>query len=307
MRRIGAVEVMFRHRGPPFRKGSVTTRYPRLCDHGGGHLFGFPMSKQRILVVEDDAPIRRGIVLSLRFNGYDPIEAADEASGLRLAAEDVDLLLLDLNLPDGDGLRVLQAVRARSTTVPVIILTARGEEVDRVKGLRLGADDYVVKPFGAQELLARIEAVLRRSPRRPASRLHLRVPGGHLDLGTREICFEDGDRTTLSEREAELLGFLVQHAGRMVSRDEILAKVWHLNPDAVETRTVDMHIMRLRTKLRDDAGNPRIILTLRGRGYCFQADAADGLRPDTKWGSTGGDAERPEGAGGPPSFTSGHA
>ena len=235
------------------------------------------MDKQRILVVEDDPAIRKGVAHSLRFNGYEVVEAVDEAGGLEAAATPFDLLLLDLNLPGGDGLAILKAVRAADAAVPVIILTARGDEDDRVKGLRLGADDYVVKPFGALELLARIEAVLRRSPSRPAGPRLVPVPGGVLDLGNRELRFEDGQRTALSEREAELLAFLARNAGRAVSRDEILAQVWRLNPDAVETRTVDMHVTRLRAKLRDDAAEPRIILTLRGRGYAFApGGSADG-------------------------------
>lgn len=228
------------------------------------------MSKQCILVVEDDAAIRRGIVHSLHFHGYEVREAGDVPEGLaRAAAGAFDLLLLDLNLPGGEGLDILRAVRARSSAVPVIILTARGDEEDRVRGLKLGADDYVVKPFGAMELAARIEAVLRRSPARPEAPREVPVPGGVLDLGHRELRFEDGAATPLSEREAELLLFLVTHSGRAVGRDEILAQVWRLNPDAVETRTVDMHVARLREKLRDDAAAPRIILTLRGRGYQF--------------------------------------
>jgi DNA-binding response OmpR family regulator len=136
------------------------------------------MSKQRILVVEDDAAIRRAILMGLRFNGYDPIEAPDAGLGREMALrETYDLLLLDLNLPDGDGLEILRAVRERDTVLPVIILTARGDEGDRGKGLKLGADDYVVKPFGASELLARIEAVLRRSPSRPAAPTQVGVPG----------------------------------------------------------------------------------------------------------------------------------
>lgn len=227
------------------------------------------MSKQRVLIVEDDPAIRRGVVHSLRFNGYEVLEAGDEAEGLRAAAGAIDLLLLDLNLPGGDGLEILRSVRQRSSAVPVIILTARGDEEDRVKGLKLGADDYVVKPFGALELLARIEAVLRRSPARPAESREIAVPGGILDLGKRELRFEDGERTALSEREAELLAFLARNPGRAISRDEILAQVWRMNPDVIETRTVDMHVTRLRGKLRDDASEPRIILTLRGRGYAF--------------------------------------
>ncbi|MFN8012748.1 MAG: response regulator transcription factor [Holophagaceae bacterium] len=233
------------------------------------------MDKQRILVVEDDPAIRKGVAHSLRFNGYEVVEAVDEAGGLQAAASPFDLLLLDLNLPGGDGLGILKAVRASNAAVPVIILTARGDEDDRVKGLRLGADDYVVKPFGALELLARIEAVLRRSPSRPAGSRLVSVPGGVLDLGKRELRFDDGATSPLSEREAELLAFLARNAGRAVSRDEILAQVWRLNPDAVETRTVDMHVTRLRAKLRDDAAEPRIILTLRGRGYAFAPGAGE--------------------------------
>lgn len=234
------------------------------------------MNKQRILVIEDDAAIRRGILHSLRFNGYEVLEAADHRTGLELAsAQTCDLTLLDLNLPDGDGLEILKRLREASSTAPVIILTARGDEADRVKGLKHGADDYVVKPFSVMELLARIEAVLRRSPARPAESLQVAVPGGVLDLGRRELHFEDGTRTALSEREAELLSYLARNSERAVGRDEILARVWHMNPDALETRTVDMHIARLREKLRDDSAQPRIILTLRGRGYQF----APGGRP----------------------------
>lgn len=224
----------------------------------------------RILVIEDDPSIRRGILHTLRFNGFETLEAPDDTVGLQLAMnESFDLLLLDLVLPGGDGLDILKQVRARSGRVPVIILTARGDEEDRVKGLQLGADDYVVKPFSVKELLARIEAVLRRSPDRPADALRVRVPGGALDLGTRELKFDDGACVPLSEREAELLQYLLKNAARAVSRDELLARVWHLNPQAVETRTVDMHVARLREKLRDSAAEPRIIVTLRGRGYQF--------------------------------------
>jgi DNA-binding response OmpR family regulator len=233
------------------------------------------MTKQRILVIEDDAAIRRGVVASLRFHGYDTLEAGDEGVGRELALrEGYDLLLLDLNLPDGDGLTILRCVREREVALPVILLTARGAEEDRVLGLKLGADDYVVKPFSVSELMARVEAVLRRSPGRPKPVLTVAVPGGELDLGKRELRFTDGRRTPLSEREAELLAYLVRNPGRAIGRDEILAQVWRLNPDAVETRTVDMHIVRLREKLGDAGAAPKVILTLRGRGYQFAGDGA---------------------------------
>jgi len=227
--------------------------------------------QQRVLVVEDDTAIRRGILHALRFQGYETLEAGEFADGLEQAINgEYDLILLDLVLPGGDGLDILKEARARRGPLPVIILTARGEEEDRVRGLRLGADDYVIKPFSVKELLARVEAVLRRSPERPHEPTNLPVPGGVLDLGHGELVFEDGTRCPLAEKEADLLRYLIQNRGRVLSRDELLARVWHLNPDAVETRTVDMHIARLREKLRDDPEHPRLIVTVRGRGYTFE-------------------------------------
>jgi len=229
--------------------------------------------QQRVLVIEDDAAIRRGILHALRFQGYETLEACEFADGLEQAVGGAyDLILLDLVLPGGDGLDILKEARARRGALPVIILTARGEEEDRVRGLKLGADDYVIKPFSVKELLARVEAVLRRSPERPQALTNLPVPGGLLDLGHGELLFEDGARCPLAEKEAELLRYLIQNQGRVLSRDELLARVWHLNPGAVETRTVDMHIARLREKLRDDPEHPRMIVTVRGRGYTFEVD-----------------------------------
>jgi DNA-binding response OmpR family regulator len=227
--------------------------------------------QQRVLVIEDDTAIRRGILHALRFQGYETLEAEEFADGLEQAVNgEYDLMLLDLVLPGGDGLDILKEARAQRGLLPVIILTARGEEEDRVRGLKLGADDYVIKPFSVKELLARVEAVLRRSPERPHQATHLPVPGGILDLGHGELLFEDGTRCPLAGKEADLLRYLIQNQGRVVSRDELLARVWHLNPDAVETRTVDMHIARLREKLRDDPEQPRLIVTVRGRGYTFE-------------------------------------
>lgn len=228
------------------------------------------MAKARILVVEDDAAIRRGIVDALQFSGFSTLEAAAARAGLDTAVgADFDLLLLDLVLPGGDGLDILREVRKTRPTLPVIVLTARGEEADRVAGLRQGADDYVVKPFSVKELLARVEAVLRRSPERPADISTVRVPGGTADLARREVRFEDSGRVELSEREVELLRYLASNTGRAISREEILSRVWRLDPTGIETRTIDMHIARLREKLRDDPTAPRIILTVRGKGYMF--------------------------------------
>jgi len=226
------------------------------------------MARHRILIVEDDAAIRQGIVDALEFEGYTTLEAPDGDSGAEMGVSvDCDLILLDLVLPGRDGLDVLSDVRAARPTLPVIILTARGEEADRVHGLRLGADDYVVKPFSVKELLARVEAVLRRSPERPSDVHRVAFAGGVADLARREVSFRDGERRELSEREAELLRYLATNAGRAISREEILARVWRMDPLGIETRTIDMHVARLREKLRDDSAHPAIILTVRGKGY----------------------------------------
>jgi DNA-binding response OmpR family regulator len=230
------------------------------------------MNGKRILVVEDDAAIRRGLVDALSFAGYATLEASEGAAALASALEsDCDLLLLDLVLPGCDGLTVLRELRGARSPLPVIVLTARGAEDDRVRGLGLGADDYVVKPFSIKELLARIEAVLRRAPARPPSVQRLTFEGGLADLEGNEVRFDDGGRCELSERERELLHYLACHAGRAVSRDELLGRVWGLNPSGITTRTIDMHIARLREKLHDDPGNPRIVLTVRGQGYMIAA------------------------------------
>ncbi len=227
------------------------------------------MSGKRILVIEDDRAIRRGIVDVLEVEGYTTFEAPDFTQGKAVATEaDVDLLLLDLILPDGHGFDLLAAVRATRPTLPVIVLTALGQERDRVRGLKLGADDYVVKPFSVNELLARVEAVLRRSPARPQDVSVLQIGDVTVDFARCEIQHPDGERVELSVRELELLRYLAQHGGRAVSRDELLQNIWHVAPRAIlETRTIDMHIKRLRKKLRDSATQPTRILTVRGKGY----------------------------------------
>jgi DNA-binding response OmpR family regulator len=231
-----------------------------------------------ILTVEDDAAIRRGIADALRFAGYRVLQSGrgDEALAMALQQE-FDLLLLDLVLPGLDGLEILRQVRQLRPTLPVIILSARGAEDDRVAGLQWGADDYVVKPFSVKELLARVEAVLRRSPQRPLDVDAVPIPGGCADFQRREIRFHDGGRADLSEREMELLRYLVSNRGRAVDRDELLANVWRISPRGLPTRTIDMHVARLREKLRDVSADPRVLLTVRGKGYMFAAgNAASG-------------------------------
>ncbi len=228
------------------------------------------MQPTRILVIEDDSAIRRGLVDALEFTGYQVLQAADGSEGMKLALRSTyDLLLLDLILPGLSGFEILQQLRETRPSLPVIILTARGEEADRVRGLRLGADDYVVKPFSVRELLARVEAVLRRSPERPMPLNRVPLPNGVADLSRCEVRYGNGQRTELSGREVELLRYLASHAGRAISREEILQRVWRLEPRHLETRTIDMHIASLREKLRDDASEPKVLLTVRGKGYMF--------------------------------------
>jgi DNA-binding response OmpR family regulator len=242
------------------------------------------MAIARVVVIEDEPAIRRGVVDVLRASGYEAVEACDGEQGLREGLRiGVDLLLLDLLLPKKDGLDVLAEVRKIQPTLPVIILTARGTEDDRVRGLKLGADDYVVKPFSARELLARVEAVLRRSVDRPTEVRGAKLGRALIDLDRREIRWSEKDRTELSETEAALLGFLVANKDRAVSRQELLTRLWGIGCTDAETRTIDMHMVRLRAKLRDPSGaeTPEAILTVRARGYMagpdLQAVVAKGM------------------------------
>lgn len=232
------------------------------------------MSQRRILVVEDDAAIRRGLVDALRFGGYAVHEAADGRSGLAAAlGEDLDLVLLDVMLPGMNGFDALAALRRAKPALPVIMVTARGAEDDRVHGFAGGADDYVVKPFSAKELLARVAAVLRRSAERPKHLGRLDVAGRRVDFETRDVTRPGAQRAQLSEREADVLRYLAQSDGRVVSRDELLQRVWGLDPKGVTTRTVDMHVARIREKLGDDAEAPRLLVTVRGVGYRLERGA----------------------------------
>lgn len=229
----------------------------------------------KIVVVEDEPAIRRGVVDVLELSGYAVEEAADGLAGLEAATKaPADLVLLDLLLPKMDGLEVLRCIRKKRPTLPVIILTARGGEDDRVRGLRLGADDYVVKPFSAKELLARVEAVLRRSPHRAGEVLQAKLGHAKLDLKRGEVRWGKETCAELSETETALLRYLLQHRDRIVTRDELLLWVWGVSPDYLETRTIDMHVARMRAKLRDPSGKtvPDAVVTVRGRGYMASPD-----------------------------------
>jgi DNA-binding response OmpR family regulator len=222
------------------------------------------MNARVILVIEDDLAIRRGMAAALRHAEYEVREAGDGVAGAELAlVGDLDLVLLDLVLPRRDGLEVLRRIRSADPALPVIVVTARGAEEERVRGLEMGADDYVVKPFSARELLARVEAVLRRSPGRPQPIRHLLLATGEVDLDRCEMRLAGGGREELSKLEADVLRYLAKSGDRLVSRDELLARVWQQKPHLIATRSVDMTIARLRKKL----GGREVLVTVRGKGY----------------------------------------
>ena len=228
------------------------------------------MSEITILVIEDDPAVRQGIVDVLEYAGYRTLEAADGHAGMELALKaHFRLLLLDLVMPGPSGFEILAALKRKRPGQAVIILSARGEEGDRVRGLVNGADDYVVKPFSMKELLARVDAVLRRTCERSAPADSRSIPGGEVDFKERTLTYQDGRRVDLSERENDLLRYLIDTQGRTVSREEILRQLWGLDPDRTETRTIDMHIMHLRTKLGDS--DQSLLTTVRGKGYCWTA------------------------------------
>jgi DNA-binding response OmpR family regulator len=233
-------------------------------------------SKKTVLVVEDDAAIRRGLVDALQFAGFEVIACSDGEQGLATAlSAQLDLAVLDVMLPKRDGFAILAEVRRSRPALPVILVTARGAEQDRVHGLQTGADDYVVKPFSSKELLARVQAVLRRSAERPSDVARVAVAGRAIDFERREIERPDKSRVLLSEKEAELLRYLVQNRGRAIARAELLERVWGLPAGGdTATRAIDMHIVNLRDKLADAPERPQVVLTVRGKGYMLAAEVA---------------------------------
>jgi DNA-binding response OmpR family regulator len=223
------------------------------------------VTRAHILLVEDDRDLATGLTDALELEGYRVSHAADGRTGLREALRAAhDLVLLDAMLPELGGFDVLRDLRARRCEVPVILLTARGEELDKVRGLKLGADDYVTKPFGIMELLARIEARLRRGSAAAAC-----VQLGEVVVDFRARTARRRERTlSLTAREFEVLELLSARRGEAVSRADLVARIWGTDEDAeVTTRAVDQHVASLRRKLGDDAERPRIIETVYGYGY----------------------------------------
>ena len=221
---------------------------------------------KHILIVEDSEDLAFGLRNNLEFEGYKVLVTHDGKTGLDWAINKAfDLVILDLSLPKIDGLEVLENIRKRKKNLPVLVLTARQEEIEKVRGLKSGADDYVTKPFGILELLARVEALLRRSDNFVSD---IEIIGAlQIEISARSVMLE-GKRIDLAPREFDLLLALVEHRGRVVSRQQLLTDVWR-HQGQVVTRTVDTHIAELRRKLEKDAANPKYIKTVRKAGYRF--------------------------------------
>ena len=226
------------------------------------------MSK-KILIVEDDTTVRETLALNLNTEGYDVATAADGEAGLTQAREsDFDLVVLDVMLPGLDGLSICRLIR-KDSNVPILILTARGTEVDKIVGLESGADDYIVKPFGLGEFLARVRAALRRSTSTaPGVRDRLEVNDLLLDLISRRA-YRAGEELKLTHKEFDLLAELMRNIGAVLTRDLLLQKVWGYDYVG-DSRTVDVHIRWLREKIESDASLPTRIVTVRGVGYRFE-------------------------------------
>jgi two-component system response regulator RegX3 len=229
--------------------------------------------KPRVLFVEDEASIYEPFSKALAREGFEPVVAPTAKRALELAGDgDFAIVLLDITLPDGDGRDVCRALR-RSSSVPILMLTARGTEADRIVGLELGADDYVVKPFSGAEVIARIRAILRRAT--PAQGEE-EAPPEPLTVGPLEVDFAsrrvrlDGEELQLSRKEFDLLAELIRHAGRVVTREQLMDRVWDENWFG-STKTLDVHVRWLRQKLGDDPSQPRYVHTVRGVGFRFTA------------------------------------
>jgi two-component system alkaline phosphatase synthesis response regulator PhoP len=225
---------------------------------------------RKVLVVEDDEAMAVALRDGFEYEGYEVVVARDGAAGLRMAKdESPEIMILDVMLPKMTGLEICRRLRSEGSNLPIIMLTARGQEIDKVLGLKLGADDYVTKPFSFMELMARTEAVLRRSGSgvregggESYSFGEITVDFDHFEASRGEVAIE------LSPREFRLLAYLVKHRGEVVTREQLLDAVWGYETIPF-TRTVDTHIAKLRKKIEDDPSNPRFIVTVHRMGYRF--------------------------------------
>ena len=231
---------------------------------------------KKVLIVEDEQSIVDILSFNLTKEGYDTLEALDGPTGLQLALEqNPDLVLLDLMLPGMSGFNVCQKIRQAGSAVPIVMLTAREEEDDKVRGLELGADDYITKPFKNRELMARVKANIRRVSMAPAPSAGVQeesVPlgGGRLAINEeRATVFKDGIPLELTQREYDLICFLAAQPGKVFSREALMEHVWNYEGYVGDVRAVDVAVRRLREKLEDDPANPIFIKTKRGMGYFF--------------------------------------
>jgi DNA-binding response OmpR family regulator len=222
----------------------------------------------RILVVEDEPNMVTGLRDNFEYEGYQVLTAMDGVEGLKRALDEApDLVILDVMMPKMSGLEVCKQLRAKRPSVPIIMLTARGQEVDKVVGLELGADDYVTKPFSIRELLARVRAVLRRTKTLPKDQDSYSFSDVEVDLKSCRVS-RGGKPVEFSSKEFELLKYFICHSGEILSRDRLLEEVWGYD-NYPTTRTVDTHLVRLRQKLEPDPEQPRLFLTVHGVGYRF--------------------------------------
>jgi DNA-binding response OmpR family regulator len=223
----------------------------------------------KILIVEDEEALLKGLELNLAREGYQVLTAANGEEGMRLALrENPNLVLLDIMLPGINGLDVCRELRHKAFDAPIIMLTAKSEEVDRVVGLEIGADDYITKPFSRRELLARIRVRLRRQPARAGEQLaRYRFDNVEIDF-EKYGATKDGKALDLTAKEIDILRLLIRHRGEVLKRDRMLNEVWGYDAYP-NTRTVDSHIVKLRQKIEDDPANPKYILSIYGEGYKF--------------------------------------
>ena len=225
---------------------------------------------ERILIVDDQQDLLSGLAVNFRREGYEVLTATEGEAALRLARSGLpDLIILDLMLPGMSGLDVCRELRRTGVETPIIMLTARGEEIDRVLGLEIGADDYLTKPFSLRELLARVRTRLRRRPAAAAGPSPARYRFGDVEIDFEKLRAErGGGALELSAKEFDLLKLLVRRRGEVLTRDEILKQVWGYDEPPL-TRTVDTHILKLRQKVEPDPANPSFIQTVYGEGYRF--------------------------------------
>ena len=226
-----------------------------------------------VLFVEDEQALQMTVGDRLRNEGYEVDYAANGDEGFEKATQlPFDLIILDVMLPKRDGFEVCKSIRESGLITPILMLTARGQTSDKVNGLKIGADDYVTKPFNMLELMARVEALMRRAPIRPSAQTGgLNFGTIHADLLGTEVT-RDGKPVNLSAREFQLLRFFLEHRGTTLSREELLKQVWGYSAE-MYTRTVDVHVASLRQKLEDDPKQPKFILTVQGLGYKFKANS----------------------------------